>query len=91
MITEGISLSNFYLLVDKYRWETKTRAEVEAEYPDEYKSWDADPFTCKSFNLNKFSVAPTGGESGLQVLARALPALRNIIEKHEGELFDIFK
>ncbi|MBI5496210.1 MAG: histidine phosphatase family protein [Deltaproteobacteria bacterium] len=54
------------------RWEQLTRAEVEARFGGEYANWDADPFTC----------APQGGESGLAVLARALPALRGIVEKH---------
>jgi broad specificity phosphatase PhoE len=54
------------------RWEKKTRAEVEAEYPEEYERYEKDPF----------SFAPTDGESGLQVTARALPALLAIIEKH---------
>lgn len=57
------------------RWEQKTRAEVEQAFGDEYASWDADPFT----------FAPVGGESGLSVLARALPALRRIVQAHAGE------
>ena len=47
------------------RWEGMTRAEVERLYPDEYARWERDPF----------SFAPLGGESGLSVTARALPAL----------------
>src|SRR5882724_8282652 len=47
------------------RWEQMTRAEVEAKYPEEYQAWEADPFT----------FAPVGGESGIGVMARALPAL----------------
>jgi len=54
------------------RWERKTRAEVEAEFPEEYARYETDPF----------SFAPTGGESGLQVTARALPALLTIVAKH---------
>lgn len=54
------------------RWEGKTRAEVEAEFPDEYRRYEHDPF----------SFAPSGGESGLQVTARALPALLKIVEDH---------
>ncbi|MBM3465584.1 MAG: histidine phosphatase family protein [Armatimonadetes bacterium] len=57
------------------RWETMTRAEVEAQFGDEYRRWEADPFTCP----------PTGGESGLSVLARALPAVQNIVSQHEGK------
>ena len=57
------------------RWEGLTRHEVEERYPDEYASWETDPFT----------FAPEGGESGLSVLARALPTLRAIVIAHAGE------
>jgi broad specificity phosphatase PhoE len=54
------------------RWERKTRAEVENEFPEEYARYETDPF----------SFAPTEGESGLQVTARALPALLQIVQDH---------
>ena len=57
------------------RWEGMRRVEVEAQYPDEYAEWEADPFT----------FAPAGGESGLNVLARALPVIRKIVLQHVGE------
>jgi len=57
------------------RWERKTRAEVEAEFPEEYARYETDPF----------SFAPTGGESGLQVTARALPAFLAIVAKHADQ------
>jgi broad specificity phosphatase PhoE len=53
-------------------WEGLTRREVEARYPGEYGSWEADPFT----------FAPEGGESGVAVLARALPVIREIVVAH---------
>jgi broad specificity phosphatase PhoE len=53
-------------------WEGLTRREVEAKYPDEYAAWEADPFT----------FAPEGGESGVAVLARSLPVLRDIVVAH---------
>lgn len=56
-------------------WEGLTRSEVEERFQEEYASWEADPFT----------VAPAGGESGLAVLARALPVIRRIAVAHEGE------
>ena len=56
------------------RWEGLTRAEVEERFPGEYESWEADPFT----------FAPEGGETGLAVLARALPVIRRIVVQHEG-------
>ena len=54
------------------RWEGLTRREVEQRHPEEYASWEADPFT----------FAPEGGESGLSVLARALPVIREIVVGH---------
>jgi broad specificity phosphatase PhoE len=56
------------------RWEGLTRADVEKRFPDEYASWDADPFT----------FAPLDGESGVGVLARALPVIREIVVAHAG-------
>jgi broad specificity phosphatase PhoE len=54
------------------RWEGLTRGEVEARFPGEYEAWEHDPFT----------FAPEGGESGLAVLARALPVIREIVVHH---------
>ena len=56
-------------------WEGLTRRDVEARFPQEYAAWEEDPFT----------FAPEGGESGVSVLARALPALREIVTSHIGE------
>ena len=56
-------------------WEGLTRREVEERFADEYAAWEEDPFT----------FAPTGGESGVSVLARALPAIREIVTAHVGE------
>lgn len=57
------------------RWEGLTRREVEERFPGDYPAWEADPFT----------FAPVGGESGLAVLARALPVIREIVVAHEGK------
>jgi probable phosphoglycerate mutase len=57
------------------RWEGLTRAEVESRFSDEYAAWEADPFT----------FAPRDGESGVAVLARALPVIRDIVVAHPGE------
>lgn len=56
-------------------WEGLSRGEVEERFADEYASWEADPFT----------FAPEGGESGVMVLARALPVVREIVVAHPGE------
>jgi probable phosphoglycerate mutase len=55
-------------------WEGLTRQEVETRFAAEYAAWEEDPFT----------FAPEGGESGVSVLARALPALREIVVRHAG-------
>lgn len=56
-------------------WEGLARAEVERRFPEEYSAWEEDPFT----------FAPPGGESGVGVLARALPVIREIVTAHTGE------
>ena len=57
------------------RWEGLTRQEVESRYGDEYAAWEEDPFT----------FAPEGGESGVAVLARTLPVIREIVMRHRGD------
>ena len=61
--------------IDHGRWEGLRRADVEAQFPDEFSAWVEDPFT----------FAPRGGESGVQVVARALPLVREIVLAHPGE------
>ena len=61
--------------IDHGHWEQRTRAEVEASYPEEYSAWEDDPFT----------FAPQGGETGLSVLSRALPALRAMVQEHRDQ------
>jgi len=58
------------------RWEGRTRAEIAAELSDEYAAWEADPFT----------FAPVGGEAGIAVMARALPAVRDIVVRHPDSM-----
>jgi broad specificity phosphatase PhoE len=60
---------------DHGHWEQKTREEVRRQFPAEYARWERDPFT----------FAPSGGETGLQVLARALPAFLEIAARHDGD------
>lgn len=54
-------------------WEGLTRKEVETRHADEYAAWEEDPFT----------FAPKDGESGIRVLARALPVIREVIVNHK--------
>ncbi len=57
------------------RWESLRRSDVEAQYPEEYADWEEDPFT----------YAPLEGESGLSVMARALPVIREVVSLHKDE------
>ncbi|HET6584724.1 MAG TPA: histidine phosphatase family protein [Nannocystaceae bacterium] len=61
--------------VDHGRWEGRTRDEAAREFPEEFAAWTEDPFRC----------APEGGESGVQVMARALAAMRTIVERDRGQ------
>jgi probable phosphoglycerate mutase len=56
-------------------WEQLTRNEVDTQFPEEAAAWEEDPYT----------FAPTGGESGLAVTARALPVLMDIVRAHPSE------
>ncbi|HEX9330367.1 MAG TPA: histidine phosphatase family protein [Anaerolineales bacterium] len=56
-------------------WEGLSRTEVEEQFHDEYIAWETDPFT----------FAPIGGESGISVLARALPVIRQIVVSHQDK------
>ena len=55
-------------------WAGLSRSEVEERFGSEYAMWEQDPFT----------FAPDGGESGVAVLARALPAIRQIVTTNQG-------
>lgn len=57
------------------RWEGMLRKDVEKQFPDEYAAWEEDPFT----------YAPLGGEAGVNVIARALPVIREIVLNHRGQ------
>ena len=56
-------------------WEGMRRADVEDQFPDEYAAWEEDPLT----------FAPQGGEAGVNVIARALPVIREIVLEHRGQ------
>ena len=61
--------------IDHGHWESLRRADVERRFRSEYDAWEEDPFT----------FAPEGGESGVCVVARALPVIRDIVLRHRGE------
>lgn len=56
-------------------WEGLSRKEVEEQFSEEYAAWEADPFT----------YAPQGAESGISVLARALPVIREVVLTHQDK------
>jgi probable phosphoglycerate mutase len=61
--------------IDHGHWEGLRRSDVEARFGEEYATWEEDPFT----------FAPSGGETGLAVMARVLPVLREIVIRHRNE------
>ncbi len=61
--------------MDHGRWEGLVHRDVEQRFPEEYRQWETDPLLAP----------PPGGESGLSVLARALPALARIVSDHLGQ------
>jgi probable phosphoglycerate mutase len=58
--------------IDHGHWEGMEHKAVEEKFAGEYKAWDRDPLL----------TPPPGGESGLSVLARSLPALAEIVRDH---------
>jgi probable phosphoglycerate mutase len=61
--------------IDHGIWEGLTREEAELRFSTMYARWEADPF----------HYSPEGGESGLSLMARAMPALLSLVEKHAGQ------
>ncbi len=60
--------------VDHGRWEGLTPGEVKSKFGAEYARWSTDPYR----------FGPEGGETGEEVLRRALPRLERIVREHEG-------
>ena len=56
-------------------WEGLRRQDVEEKFATEYEAWENDPFT----------FAPPDGETGLAVMARALPVVREIVLRHPDQ------
>jgi broad specificity phosphatase PhoE len=56
-------------------WEGLRRQEVEQRFASEYEAWQDDPFT----------FAPPEGETGLAVMARAFPVVREIVLRHANQ------
>jgi broad specificity phosphatase PhoE len=64
-----------FLEIDHGVWEGLTRHEAEERFADTYVKWESDPY----------NFAPAGGETGLAVAARAMPALLRAVGEHPGE------
>jgi probable phosphoglycerate mutase len=56
-------------------WEGRSISDVKSCFADEYAAYEREPLT----------FAPSGGEPGAAVLARVLPAIRQIVERHAGQ------
>jgi broad specificity phosphatase PhoE len=70
-----VQTSDGFREISHGHWEGMKRREVEEKFPNEMADWEKDPYT----------FAPVGGESGLAVTARALPALIDLVRKHPSE------
>jgi broad specificity phosphatase PhoE len=70
-----VQTSDGFREISHGHWEAMTRRDVEKQFPEEIAEWEKDPYT----------FAPVGGESGLAVTARALPALIHLVREHPGE------
>lgn len=55
-------------------WEGMSFTEIKEKYPEEFEAWSDNPLI----------YSPTNGESTLEVRDRVLPALEDIISRHNG-------
>jgi probable phosphoglycerate mutase len=68
-----------FLEINHGVWEGLKRVEAEQQYAAMYEAWERDPY----------NFAPEGGETGLAVTARAMPALLAVVASHPGEIICI--
>jgi broad specificity phosphatase PhoE len=61
--------------IDYGNWEGLEKSVVASNFSGNWEQWQEDPY----------AVAPAGGESGVRVLSRALPALLSIVEENRGK------
>jgi broad specificity phosphatase PhoE len=61
--------------IDHGQWEGQIHKQVEKQFADQYNAWDADPLL----------TPPPGGETGLSVIARSLPAFAKIVAAHADQ------
>lgn len=65
-----------FLEINHGVWEGLTRGEAESGFGSMYARWESDPY----------NFAPEGGETGLAVAARAMPALLRAAGSHPGDV-----
>jgi alpha-ribazole phosphatase/probable phosphoglycerate mutase len=58
-------------------WDSMARNDIIAQYPEVWAAWVRDPA----------GVAAPDGESGYDVLARVVPAIKKLVTRHAGEEF----
>lgn len=68
-----------FLEINHGVWEGLTRHEAEERYAAMYARWERDPY----------NFCPEGGETGLAVTARAMPALLEVVGRHPGGMICI--
>jgi broad specificity phosphatase PhoE len=73
---EKVEADAGFLEINHGVWEGLTRQEAETDFGDMYERWESDPY----------NFAPEGGETGLAVTARAMPALLRAVAAHPGEI-----
>ena len=56
-------------------WEGMSFDEIDEQYPEDFRAWAKDPLR----------FCPMGGESTNEVKERVIGALKNILDRHEGE------
>ncbi len=71
-----IQTDSGFLEINHGVWEGLTRQEAETRFADMYVKWEEDPY----------NFAPEGGETGLAVTARAMPALLRAVAAHPGKI-----
>jgi broad specificity phosphatase PhoE len=60
-------------------WEGMTFTEIREQYPEEFEAWAADPV----------GHSPVGGESTTEVCKRVIPAMEEIVGRHQGQAYAV--
>lgn len=76
---KSVQAESGFLEINHGVWEGLTRREAEGNFGDMYAKWEKDPY----------NFAPKDGETGLAVIARAMPALLRTVAAHPDEIICI--